>query len=75
MTGTPPRDDFALAARSTPLARFVLEAIDEAGGRITFERFMALALGHPEHGYYSRAGLRWGREGDYETSPEVHPIF
>ncbi|MSQ42398.1 MAG: SAM-dependent methyltransferase [Dehalococcoidia bacterium] len=73
--GDPAPDDFALAARSTPLARFVLDAIDAAGGRITFERFMALALGHPEHGYYSRAGLAWGRDGDYETSPEVHPIF
>ncbi|MGE3857841.1 MAG: class I SAM-dependent methyltransferase [Dehalococcoidia bacterium] len=71
----PPHDDFALAARSTPLARFVHEAIEAAGGRITFADFMALALGHPEHGYYSRAGLAWGAQGDYETSPEVHPIF
>jgi SAM-dependent MidA family methyltransferase len=69
-------DDFALAARATPLARFVLDAIDASPRkRITFAAFMALALGHPEHGYYARAGLAWGREGDYETSPEVHPIF
>ncbi len=74
-TTQPPPDDFALAARDTPLARFIGEAIDAAGGRITFARFMALALGHPEHGYYSRPGLAWGRDGDYETSPEVHPIF
>ena len=80
VTTTPP-DDFALAARSTPLARFVLDEIDEAPGdtsetrRITFARFMALALGHPVHGYYSRADLAWGARGDYETSPEVHPIF
>ena len=72
---TPPFDDFALAARSTPLSRFILDAIDEAGGRITFAQFMALALGHPEHGYYSRADLAWGARGDYETSTEVHPIF
>ena len=69
-------DDFALAARSTPLARFVLDAIDAAEGRrITFAHFMALALGHPEYGYYSRDDLAWGARGDYETSPEVHPIF
>ena len=40
-------DDFALATRATPLARFVHEAIDAAGdaagGRITFAEFMALA--------------------------------
>ncbi len=75
MTALPP-DDFALAARSTPLARFVLDAIDATEARrITFAEFMALALGHPEHGYYSRADLAWGARGDYETSPEVHPIF
>ena len=68
-------DDFALAARSTPLASVIAGEIASASGRITFERFMALALGHPQHGYYSRPDLRWGAEGDYESSPEVHAIF
>ncbi|GMU41390.1 MAG: SAM-dependent methyltransferase [Chloroflexota bacterium] len=68
-------DDFALAASSAPLLPVILRRIEEAGSRITFAEFMALALGHPDHGYYSRPGLRWGREGDFETSPEVHPIF
>ncbi|MCC6236637.1 MAG: SAM-dependent methyltransferase [Dehalococcoidia bacterium] len=68
-------DDFALASRSTPLERVLREEIAAAGGRIPFERYMALALGHPEHGYYARADLRWGRDGDFETSPEVHPVF
>jgi SAM-dependent MidA family methyltransferase len=78
---TPPLDDFALAdefalARAdTPLLPIILDAIALAGGRITFAAFMALTLGHPEHGYYSRQDLRWGKDGDYETSPEVHPIF
>ncbi len=79
---TPPRpanpdpfDDFALASRATPLERVVRDEIAASGGRITFERYMALALGHPEHGYYARADLRWGRDGDFETSPEVHPVF
>ena len=69
-----PADDFALAQGSTPLAAVIGGEI-AAGGRITFARFMELALGHPEHGYYARPGLAWGRDGDYETSPEVHPIF
>ncbi len=67
-------DDFALASRATPLAGIVRAEI-EAAGPMTFARFMALSLGHPEHGYYARPDLRWGREGDFETSPEVHPIF
>jgi len=68
-------DDLALAATATPLAPIVRDKLAEAGGRITFARFMALALGHREHGYYAREDLAWGRDGDYETSPEVHPIF
>ena len=69
-----PADDFALAQGSTPLAA-VIEAEIAAAGRITFARFMEIALGHPDHGYYARPGLAWGRDGDYETSPEVHPVF
>ena len=70
----PAADDFALAARAAPLTAIVRAEI--AGrGPIPFARFMELALYHPEHGYYARAGLAWGRAGDYETSPEVHPVF
>jgi len=72
---TPGFDDFALAATDTPLAAVVRAEIETAGGRITFERFMALALSHPDHGYYCQEQIAWGRDGDYETSPEVHPIF
>ncbi len=68
-------DEFALATSEAPLLPVILDTIVQEGGRITFAQFMALALGHPEHGYYSRDDLRWGRHGDYETSPEVHPIF
>ena len=72
---TPPlTDDFALAARATPLAPLIAAEIAREGP-ITFARFMALALGHTEHGYYPRAGLQWGAAGDFETAPEVHPIF
>ena len=67
-------DDFALARRATPLGALIAAEIADRG-RITFERFMTIALYHPEHGYYSRADLAWGRAGDYETSPEVHPVF
>jgi SAM-dependent MidA family methyltransferase len=67
-------DDFAFAERDTPLARVIAREL-AAAGRMSFARFMALALGHPEHGYYARAGLRWGAAGDFESSPEVHPVF
>ena len=42
---------------------------------MTFARFMELALYHPERGYYRSAAARPGRDGDFLTAPEAHPIF
>ena len=49
--------------------------IAASGGRITFERFMELALYHPQHGYYTVGKHRIGKTGDYFTSVSVGPIF
>ncbi len=46
-----------------------------AAGSIPFERFMELALYHPELGYYRRPGVRTGRAGDFFTSVSVGPLF
>jgi len=52
----------------------VLRARIEREGAITFHDYMETALYQPQHGYYaSREPM--GREGDYLTSPEVHPMF
>ena len=45
-----------------------------AGGVMPFDRFMELALYHPEHGYYLTPG-RVGPQGDFVTSPTIHPMF
>ena len=51
----------------------ILRAL-EREGRITFARFMQMALYHWRWGYYSRlSGL--GESGDFYTSPELHPLF
>ena len=42
-------------------------------GRIPFDEFMDIAL-YSRHGYY-RTLDHIGTEGDYYTSPRVHPIF
>lgn len=47
----------------------------QAGGPITFARFMELALYDPRGGYYRAAAARPGRQGDFLTAPETHPIF
>ncbi len=44
-------------------------------GPMPFARFMELALYAPDGGYYRAAGARPGREGDFITAPELHPIF
>lgn len=44
-------------------------------GRMTFERYMELCLYHPEFGYYMQGRTRTGVEGDYFTSPDLHPVF
>jgi SAM-dependent MidA family methyltransferase len=44
-------------------------------GPITFARFMELALYDPAGGYYRAEAARPGRDGDFLTAPEAHPIF
>jgi len=41
---------------------------------MSFHEYMELCLYHPEVGYYTR-GAGIGREGDFYTSPHLHPIF
>jgi len=60
-------EDEALVAR-------IHEAIIR-DGPITFARFMDLALYDPEGGYYRAATPRPGRDGDFLTAPEAHPLF
>jgi SAM-dependent MidA family methyltransferase len=56
------------------LAERLRERIIEAGP-ITFHDWMAAALYDPQAGYYCCDRARWGREGDYRTSPERSVLF
>ncbi|MEE9277689.1 MAG: SAM-dependent methyltransferase [Dehalococcoidia bacterium] len=68
-------DPFALLpTEATPLARQIAERI-RAEGPITFASFMEAALYDPTLGYYRSGRTTVGREGDFLTSPEVHPLF
>ncbi len=57
-----------------PLEEIIIEKIKEQG-RITFEEFMDTALYHPGLGYYASSENMIGREGDFYTSPHLHPAF
>jgi SAM-dependent MidA family methyltransferase len=57
------------------LVREIRREIDASGGRITFERFMELALYHPQFGYYTSSREKIGKRGDYFTSVSVGPLF
>jgi SAM-dependent MidA family methyltransferase len=53
-----------------------LKELIQREGSITFHDWMKAALYDPEGGYYQRADRkRWGREGDYRTSPERSELF
>jgi SAM-dependent MidA family methyltransferase len=54
-----------------PTVEGALRCALAARGRITFAEFMAVALYHPDDGYYARVGA--GR--DYRTAPQVSPAF
>lgn len=57
----------------TPLADHLARLI-RATGPISLSQYMALALGHPQHGYYmTRDPL--GVRGDFITAPEVSQMF
>lgn len=63
-----------LAESRQELVDLLREAIDESGP-ITFARFMAQALAHPDYGYYMGMVSPAGFEGDFLTGPETHRIF
>ncbi len=44
-------------------------------GPISFRDWMAAALYDPSGGYYTTKSERWGRRGDYRTSPQTSPLF
>jgi SAM-dependent MidA family methyltransferase len=63
------------ALNNSPLALQLRERILR-DGPISFYDWMRAALYDPNYGYYCLAnGNRWGREGDYRTSPEFSPLF
>ena len=63
------------SAHSDRLSAHIRAAIAEAGGWISFARYMEMALYEPGLGYYSAGARKFGQGGDFVTAPEVAPLF
>ena len=53
----------------------IRERLVAAGGWVSFEEFMELALYAPGLGYYSAGSVKIGAGGDFVTAPEVSDLF
>jgi len=53
----------------------IAREIAAAGGWISFERYMDLALYEPGLGYYSAGARKLGAGGDFTTAPEISSLF
>jgi SAM-dependent MidA family methyltransferase len=53
----------------------IRERLVAAGGWLSFEQFMELALYAPGVGYYSAGSVKIGAGGDFVTAPEVSDLF
>lgn len=70
-----PQPDPAVLAHGQKVQEVIREAIDQAGGWISFARFMNLALYAPGLGYYMTGLHKFGAAGDFITAPELSPLF
>jgi len=60
---------------SRALLEFLAARIRAAGGQISFEQFMEIALYAPGLGYYSAGSAKIGADGDFVTAPEISDLF
>ncbi|PZQ43883.1 MAG: SAM-dependent methyltransferase [Micavibrio aeruginosavorus] len=58
---------------STPLLDILRRRIAQ-DGPMPLDEYMALCLGHPEHGYYMTRDP-FGAAGDFTTAPEISQLF
>ncbi len=60
---------------SESLKNELAEYIKSQGGWIGFDHFMEKVLYAPSLGYYAGGSLKFGKQGDFVTAPEISPLF
>src|ERR1700724_4175519 len=65
----------AQAQHCARMREFLARQIAAAGGWLSFERFMDMALYAPGLGYYSAGSAKIGSAGDFVTAPDVSDLF
>lgn len=70
----PPASEIALA-HSRSVQTMIRDKIHAAGGWMSFEQFMNLALYAPGMGYYNSGATKLGSAGDFVTAPEISSLF
>jgi SAM-dependent MidA family methyltransferase len=68
-------DDVALRRVNPRFVELIRSEIQAAGGALGFDRYMELALYHPQFGYYTHPGKRIGKAGDFITSVSIGRCF
>lgn len=71
----PPPPDRAALHHSQAVLHHIRGAIEQAGGWISFARYMELVLYAPGLGYYASGTAKFGAGGDFITAPEISPLF
>jgi SAM-dependent MidA family methyltransferase len=72
MTAADAMHESAHAARVREAIRARIAA---AGGWLSFDEYMQMALYEPGLGYYSAGARKLGAGGDFTTAPEMSPLF
>ena len=70
----PQPDELATAHRQAA-TQHIHDLIREAGGALSFDRFMEEALYAPGLGYYVAGASKFGATGDFLTAPESGSLF
>lgn len=70
-----PTPESSAIAHSERLLAAIRKHIAANGGHISFAEYMHDALYTPGLGYYSAGTMKFGKDGDFITAPEITPLF